>query len=287
MSDWFKNAYNFIFNADTNSSDTPQTKKKIGVLRLAFAPFINVFDNFGVWLKIAFVYAAILSIISFGSGYSYICAYNADNNIIYCNNRVWLYWLYMIVKFVIFAFFIAEWIAISRGKKYEIAQSFMLSPQKLKTVFVLGGLFMLFGVGILSGYLLVISVPNPNWKIELSYFTIVSAGFLVPIFATRFYSLIAYAAEGKSFPPLKQIWKKTSGETIKILFSLFVILILMVFIIGNYIISVRYGNNGNFVLFAIIAEFLLNALTLLFWAVFANNCMLQTEMIEMEANNDE
>ena len=40
-------------------------------------------------------------------------------------------------------------------------------------------------------------------------------------------------------------------------------------------------------MFAGIAEFLFNILTLLFWAAFANNCIMQTEMIEMETKDDE
>lgn len=287
MADWLKNISDFVFNTGTNSSDKVQAKKNIGILRLAFVPFIDLFDNLGKWLKIASVYALVITLISFVGGYSYICAYNTENTQIYCNSSAWMYWLYLVIKFIIFAFFIAEWIAIYHGKKYVVAKSFTLSAQKIKTAMILGGLFLLFGVGFISGYLLVIRVPNPNWKIELCYFTIVSSGFLIPLFATRFYSLIAYAADGKNFPSLKKIWAATSGETLKILLSLFVILILMIFILGNYIVSVRYNNSGSFWVFAIIAEFLFNILTLLFWAAFANNCVMQTEMIEMETKDDE
>lgn len=287
MAGWLKNISDFVFNTDTGSSNITPVKKNIGILRLAFVPFVNLFDNFGKWLKIASVYALVISFISFVSGYSYICAYEAGNSQIYCNSSAGMYWLYLLIKFIIFAFFVAEWISIYQGKKYVVAQSFALSAQKIKTATVLGALLLLFGVGFLSGYLLVIRVPNPNWKIELGYFTLVSSGFLVPLFATRFYSLIAYAAEDKKFPALKKIWAATSGETIKILLSLFVILILMIFILGNYIVSVRYNNSGNFLIYAIISEFLLNILTLLFWAAFANNCVMQTEMIEMENTNDE
>jgi len=287
MTDWLKNLSDFVFNTDTGSSNITPVKKNIGILRLTFVPFINLFDNFGKWLKIASVYAVVLTIISFGCGYSYICAYDTENTQIYCNNNVWMYWAYLLIKFIIFAFFVAEWIIISQGNKYAIRQSFVLSVQKIKTAITMATLFILFGVGIVSGYLLVIRVPNPNWKIELTYFTIVASGFLVPIFATRFYSLIAYVAEGKTIPSLKKIWLATSGKTIKILFSLFVILILMIFIFGNYIVMIRYNNNGNFLVFAGIAEFLFNILTLLFWAAFANNCIMQTEMIEMETKDDE
>ncbi len=275
----------FFNNHQLISPTTNGTSKKIGMLRLVFYPFVLVFDKLGAWLKIASVYASILTVISFIFGYSYICAYGNVNNI-FCNSSSWWYCIYMLMKLIIFAFFITEWIEICDGKQYLIKQSFKLSRQKIKTVLIIIALITLSSIGIMSGYLLAIRIPSPDWKIELGYFTIVSLGFLVPILVTRFYSLVAYGAETKKLPSLFNIWKSTKGQMMKILFSLFVILVVMVFVLGNYLMSFRYDESENLWVFSIISEFILNILVLLFIAIWAGNCITQKEIIEMGNKND-
>ena len=279
MSDLSSKIYQFIY------SSTNGMTSKIGILSLIFYPFVMVFDKLGSWLKIASIYASILTVISFIFGYSYICAYGNVNNI-FCNSSSWWYWFYMLIKLVILAFFITEWIAICAGEKYFVRQSFKLSIPKIKTALIIIALMTLSSIGIISGYLLAIRIPSPDWKIELGYFTIVSLGFLVPILATRFYSLIAFAGKNKPLPSMRNIWKSTKGQTMKILFSLFVILIVMVSVLGNYLMSFRYDESENLWVFSIISEFILNILVLLFIAIWAGNCITQKEIIEMGNKND-
>ena len=74
-------------------------------------------------------------------------------------------------------------------------------------------------IPLLSVLLLVFRVPNPNWKIELLYFTIVSIGFLFPFLLMRIYSLLALFLEGKNWKEFKKAWNKTQGYSMKIVLS--------------------------------------------------------------------
>ena len=271
MADWFNQVFNFT------ASDAQQ--KNIGLIRLIFNPFTSVADNIKNWLKIAGIYALFLSILSFVLGFGYICATGIEESIFYCNNSLMLYGVYSLLKVIIFGLFIATWLQLYSEKNFNLKQIINITSSKLKTVLVLLILISLFGFGLLSGYLLMIRIPNPNWKIELSYFTIVSSGFLIPIIATRFYALIAFVAQGSIYPNLKQIWKLTSGQTIKIILSLFALLLFLVFIMGNYITSFRYNESSNLVIFSLLSEFIFNIIVLFFWTLFAGHCHIQAEFI--------
>ncbi len=284
MSDWFEKVYQCA--VPNSPKENCSKRAQIGLMPLIFFPFAQLIDRFGSWCKIAGIYALILSIISFAFGYGYVCSYNGYDAFFYCGKSVWAYGIYTLIKFIIWGFFIAEWIDFCHSEKFQLAQVGKISINKVKTAIMLLALLASFGVGCLAGYLLIIRVPNPNWKIELGYFTIVSTIFLVPIMATRFYGLIAISAKGKIFPSMLQVWKATSGQVMKILFALFVLLVLLIFVIGNYSLSFRYNGNGNPVIFSLISEFGFEMIILLFLALFAGHCTILAEVIEGAEKNE-
>ena len=110
---------------------------------------------------------------------------------------------------------------------------------------------------LISLYLLYVRVPNPDWRIEITYFAVVSVGFIVPFILMRFYSFPAFILAGEKLPSIKEVWAKTSGNTFRIIVSVS----LLVLISGMVLLSVY----SNFKLVAAENTFYINTMVQLIY----------------------
>ena len=286
MSDWFGNICRQL--TGHGQSTPPQSSlsenfRSAGVrwLKLTFQPFSFLLDGFGSWAKLALWYGLLLSLLAWGGGYLYVCSHITDGNFFYCRNSEWNYLLYLAIKILIMGFFCARWIQVAATTEDIIPWSQVV---KLNKPSILGGALLLGFAGLLifpfiSFEILAARVPNPDWRIEISYFAVVSIGFLVPIVGMRYYAWLAFVALNQKLPSFTAVWVMTRRQLFKILVALFVMLILMLFVFSNYFISFRYSGEGSLSIFALVSELILNILSLLFMALFAGHCLVQKQQI--------
>lgn len=286
MSDWFGNICRQL--TGQGQSTPPQSSlsenfRSAGVrwLKLTFQPFSFVIDGFWNWAKLALWYGLLLSLLAWGFGYLYVCSQVIDGSFYYCSDSEIVYLVYVLLKIFILGVFAARWIQIEQKLDFTLSwkQAINFDRAALR-----GGALLLGFVGLLifpfiSFELLSARIPNPDWRIEISYFAVVSIGFLVPILAMRYYAWLAFAALNQKLPGVKTVWAMTRGQLFKILVALFVLLLLMIFILGNYFISFRYLGTGSLSIFTLVSELIFNILSLLFMALWAGHCLVQKQQI--------
>lgn len=282
MSDWFENACCRMSGRPAETASFGQRFTAAGGrwLRMIFMPFAFLIDHFGLWLRLSLLYALVLSLLSWGLGYLYVCAGTAETAGFYCRNSVPVYLLYLFLRVAFLGLFCAKWIEAAAGKEIfswrQIVLPDVRSWRTAGLLLALAGL-MVFPAG--SFELLAARVPNPDWRIEIAYFAVVSTGFLVPLLAMRYYSWLAFAALGEALPSFGKTWCRTRCQMFKILTALFVIMLLVIFVFGNYFIAFRYPGEGSLAFFAAVSEYVFNLLSLLFTALFAGHCLVQKQMM--------
>ena len=287
MSDWFGNICQQLSRQGQNTppqSSLTENFRSAGVrwLKLTFQPFSFLIDGFWSWCKLALCYGLLLSLLAWGFGYLYVCSQIIDGPLYYCRNSDWTYLLYLVIKIVIMCVFFARWIQVApttENATIPWRQTIKLNRPAVRSAALLIGFVCLLIFPFISFELLVARVPNPDWRIEICYFAVVSLGFLVPIFAMRYYAWLAFASLNQKLPGFKTVWVMTRKQLFKILVALFVLFLLMLFVLGNYFISFRYPGNGSLSIFALVSELIFNILCLLFMALFAGHCLVQKQQI--------
>ena len=286
MSDWFGNICRQISGQGQNmapQSTNTESFRSAGVrwLKLTFQPFSFLIDGFWSWGKLALWYGLLLSLLAWGFGYLYICSQIVDGPIYYCRTTDWSYMPYLALKVLIMGIFCARWLQVIAPTESKLpwAQVIKINKASLKGSGLLLGFASLLIFPFISFEILAARVPNPDWRIEISYFAVVSIGFLVPILAMRYYAWIAFAALGQKLLGFKKVWIMTRQQLFKILVALFVLLLLMLFVLGNYFISFRYPGEGSLSVFTLVSELIFNILCLLFMALFGGHCLVQKQQI--------
>lgn len=295
MSDWFDNVFNKVksFASGENSGfldaySNPKSKGvKMSFVRIVFDPLRQFVDNLRQIFLMSAFYAIFMTMLSLSFGFSYICGFQSDYDVFfYCNSSYLLYGINLFLRIFVISVFISKWLEVVSGKKVSLKELTKIDLKGLKTFAMILIFASLFLFPLLSLSLLISRVPNPDWRIEMAYFAVVSTGFLVPLFAVRFYSLIAFSAQNAKIPPLLEIWKKTKDNMLKILLGLFVILILFIFIFVNIIAGLKMDGNVNPIYFGIISDFIYNMLLLMFAGVLSSHCMVQKELLFGEIENE-
>ena len=286
MSDWFGNIYRQLTGQGQSTppqSSLSESFRSTGVrwLKLTFQPFSFVIDSFGSWGKLALWYGLLLTLLAWGFGYLYVCSHITDGDLFYCRNTEWSYLLYLGLKILVMGAFCSRWLQVATTTESTIpwSQAIKLNKPTLWGGVCLLGFASLLIFPFISFEILAARVPNPDWRIEISYFAVVSIGFLVPIFAMRYYAWLAFAALNQKLPGFKTVWVMTRRQLFKILVALFVLLLLMLFVFSNYFISFRYPGTGSLSIFALVSELIFNILCLLFMALFAGHCLVQKQQI--------
>lgn len=244
--------------------------------QIIFGPYLVFMNHFREFFLTAAFYALLMSIIYLLGGQSMFCASGLFEQNLFCSNSMVLYiGSRLVVLFVVAVFCVRYFQSV--WLKENISWQFLLTPQKKDVIsFVAFVIFILLNaISGLSWYKLAVRVPNPDWRIELAYFTVVALGFLVPFILLRFYSIFALIWNGEKVSSLKQMWLKTRGNTLRLIISL--TLWFFVFIFSLSAVSVNFNiaaqNNSIYIIF--IGEYVFNFVVLILMSFFVNFCSLQ------------
>lgn len=194
---------------------------KYSIIKSFLQPLWTITDSLTVFIKQGFIFSLIMVVISYIFNQRYACVFNkefAHSNS--CINSTYLYVPYLLIKLTVIAVFINIWYAAVYKKELITRDYLKASWKKFLKTFGFISVFLLFNlIPLFSAALLIFRVPNPDWKVELLYFTVVSIGFLFPFILMRFYSMFALFLDGKNWKEFKSIWNKTSGYNMKIILS--------------------------------------------------------------------
>lgn len=254
---------------------------RMPIIRLIFGPFALLVDNIKKFFYLAGFYGLVISALSFVMGFAYICLFSGEQkDIIYCSSSDINYIIYSIVKFFIIAVFTVKWgEVIFKNQPLSIKYLFAISTRDLK-IFLAFLLFIVLNlVPLLSLYILYIRVPNPDWIVEITFFAIVSLGFVVPFLVMRFYSVLAFIISGEEMPTLKDIWDRSQGNMVRLLLAIFFIVLLAGFAFLNFFFNFKAAAVGNEFYIGIISELLYNIIVLLLFALVVNHCYVQKEIL--------
>lgn len=123
MSDWFENACCRMSGRPEETASFGQRFTAAGGrwLRMIFMPFAFLIDHFGLWLRLSLLYALVLSLLSWGLGYLYVCAGTAETAGFYCRNSVPVYLLYLFCGLRFWACFAPSGLRLLPEKKFFVA----------------------------------------------------------------------------------------------------------------------------------------------------------------------
>lgn len=254
---------------------------KLPFFKMIFIPFNLLLDNVKTFFILSLPVALLITVTAMSLGYGYMCVYEKVAPITaYCSNSGIIYFLYNFIKIFFWAFFAIKWcesVFLQKQLSWQSIFSFDKRILKLELFFIL--FILLNFLPMVSGWILYLRVPNPDWRVEILFFAVVSIGFIIPFILLRFYSLIPFVIYGRRLPPLKEVWYKTSGNMFTVLLSLFVIFILTVVFLGNLYSNFQKvaANSGLYINFS--SEFIYSLLVLIILALVINNFCIQQRIL--------
>lgn len=269
-----------IFNRNPAiSADEPKLFPLFGII---FGPYNLFIDNFRRFFVVAAAMALVMTALFMLLGQNVMCSFGDVDNV-FCSGNAWLYLLSKVLGIYLIAVFSVRLYQASY-QKVGFSWRWLLTPQKLDAkasatylVYLLLNLISLF-----SAYLLYVRVPNPDWRIELSYFAVVAIGFLVPFVLLRFYSLLAFVLSAEKLPSLKYIWQKTQNNGLRLVFSFGLMFCMLIFSLNAVVNNFRLVALENTIYISLIAEYLFNLVMLVNMAFFVNYCYLQKKFLSGE-----
>ncbi len=266
----------FIGTPSPENNEGEDAPRRISFFRIIIEPFGLVIDHFKTYVGIALCWALLMVVVSFSTRHPYLCLYSDYREGHFCSENVAGYIATQVLLLGVACCFMVRW-AQAVMQKQSLSLSLIVRPQ-MTDLKMWGSVifFLLFNmVSVLSAWMLYQREPNPDYQIELLYFTFVGAGLLFPLLAMRFYSVLGFVATGEKIPSFPQVWKRSRGNNLRILFSLGLIFLISVFSLGVFNGEVRLIKDKNSFLIGFIVEYLYSLLILLLSAFFINHCLLQ------------
>lgn len=261
-------------------TDETQNKKSFSAFRTILGSFNLFIDNFTQFLIVGSVFSVIMMILNFVSGQSFLCLNENLKDYAICKINVFVYIVAMLLLWFIICMYMRIWSRTAILKRSNFSFK-MLKPiiDDLKIYGVIFAFLLSIFVALGAGFLLFIRVPNPDWKIEIMYFSVVSVGFFVPFFATPILSYIGFVAEGKKLPSIKELWQNVKGN-ITLLFISFFSVGVFSFLAANiplrYFLQMGYSEN---IFIVVIAEFFYNIIIMFLATIFMNYCYSQKKFL--------
>lgn len=259
---------------------------RMPAIKLAYLPFGLLIDNFMLFIKLGALFALLISLVSWIFGFVYICSLSIPVNFPCAGNGNFLP-VYIILKYFLLFLFAVKWYQLVLNKEsLSWRNIFSLSRSGLAAMGVLALFFVLNLTPMLSFYLLWIRVPNPDAVVEVAYFGLVSIGFLVPFVLLRFYSLFGLVVDGCQLPSWREIWRRSRGNTLKILLALFLIFLLALFVFFNFYLNMRGYDYTHAYWTGVSSEYVYDLLLLLLLSLFINHCYIQKLFLFGEPSNE-
>ncbi len=262
--------------------DRSQNPISIPFWELCFMPIGILLYRFKQFLQVSALYALLISILAFATGMSYVCGVAEwdENSFVSCSTSMGVYITFFFLRLLIIAVFLRAWYKVAVcGEKTELRDMLTITVADWKLfagMLIAVGCFLL---PVISVYVLSERVPNPDWRMESLFFAVASSGFWLPFVALRFFSAYAFSVAGIKQPPLKLFWQRTTGNMLKIIVSLTLIMMLNAILFLNYNLLAVWLVEHAFVFGALIGDFVYNILFLLMVASFACVSIIQREAL--------
>lgn len=256
-------------------TDKETASTKLPIISTVFGAFpLLLSGGLSTWFLLL-VFSSIITILVGISGNLTACISGEFRTRYFCNESVGIFIAEKVVILMVYAIFIRNWISvILTGQKINWRQVLKPNWRDAKIIGLILGLFACVAVALFSFYLLYIRIPNPDWRIEIAYFGVVSLGFVVPILSLRFLGYIAAAALGGKLVSPKLMWQKTAGNMLPILGGAFLVVITLLYFNINIM---QFGNQSGVsanLMQAWIVEFICSFCKLILIMLFANFCYL-------------
>lgn len=269
----------YILGVGEKKEDEALVSIPLGII--IFSPWGIMIEKLRPFMRFAVIFAVLLSLLSIVGGGAYVCRFNNESLSVgfYCRSSLFAYFADILLYWGGLSFFAVAWRQVLVGNPFSLKQVFS-SVRAGAKFFFLSLAFLLAGIiPLLSLFILYIRVPNPDWRIEVAFFAVVSLGFFVPFIAVRFLSLVPFALNNEKMPRLWQVWQRSRGNMLRILSSLFLLLVGIIFFSSGFWQNFQ-GIAGNINLYAAsVIEFLYNFFSLFFMAVFLNHCFIQKKFL--------
>lgn len=266
----------------------PSADVPVSVWQLISQPFKKLFNNGQLFFMTAIPTAVLLTLCSVLFKRSALCSLMPDLAITspLCSDEAPLFYADMAIRFVLLLFFSIKWYRFAFKKEpLTFKNIFSVTASQAKAFGLLTLNILINFMPIIALLIMAYRVPNPNWKIELVFFTSVAWIFLLPILAIRFYALIGFAADDKKCPPLREVWHNTAGNMLKLLLSAAVLIFLALVVFMQYYASV--GSIDKITLLtASTVECEYDILLTFFMVLFMNYSRTQQELLFKGANNE-
>ncbi len=229
-------------------------------------------------------FALVLMILYFAAGQEALCINGAYRQEHACSNNLINFIVVHLIAFFVLCIFLRIWLQSVLQTKPFVWKDIIPQLADAKVLGLFGVYFLTLVIAGISAYLLIVRAPNPDWKIELGYFTLVSLGFFAPLLTLRFASYIAFAASGEPLPSIKTLWQKTAGNTFIILAGVMILVFFGLFL-SQYLLRAFTTTQVNAFYIVLGCEFLSNIVALFITACFTNYCYLQ-KMFLFERNDN-
>lgn len=254
---------------------------KLPIFKILFSPFNQILDNGKIFFLLTLPTALLTCIFASLMGFNYLCTYSVGNSEqLYCSNSLWGYLLYSFIKVLIWAYVVIKWYNyVWLKQKVDIKSLLQVDTSYLKLTLYLFIFLLLNMLPLLSWWILYIRNPNPNWQIEMIFFAFVSIGFVMPIILLRFYTVLVFISRKEQMPKLSTIWAKTSGNTIRIFMSFFLILTLGIFIFGNLYSNFKALSTHITLYNQFLAEYIYDFFAIFLFISVFNNLNYQYEVL--------
>lgn len=271
-------------------SDVSNTEAvKMPFFQLGFTPFGLFTNNIRKFFIIAMPYALVMSIISTVFGFAYLCSYSNLYEVkIFCSKSILGYAFYNVIKITVLAMFLVNWYSsITKNETFKLKDLYVINKPMIKMIGALLIFLIVSLIPLLSFYMLYIRIPNPDWRIEITYFAVVSIGFFAPFVAMKFYSIFAFVASGEDIPPLKLIWAKNSGNMLKMIMAIFMIFIMVVFVVLGFFNNFKDISGYNQHYLGFVAEFLHYIIFYIIASIMFNHCLVQKTILFKGPDNEQ
>ncbi len=243
-------------------------------------------SNRQAWLLCA-AFAGIETLVLALGGNLFICSNQAYSEAHYCNTNFVVFVIIHLFNIFANCMFARNWVETALNKE-KLKWKSALTPSKkdFKLLGLLGLYIMTLVLALVCMYILYVRVPNPNWKIEIAFFALVSVGFIIPIIALRFSSYAAFAALGEKMISPKLLWQKTAGNLMAILGGTVIIMLIYLLVMSQIVqFSMEAGEIISFVQ-TVIVEYIINFFKMIIIALIMNFCYMQYEILFGGNNNE-
>lgn len=258
-----------------------EEKVKLSLVNSAFLPIGLVVYFYRHLFRIAGVFALLLTVLTLAIGCGYGCgSIDADIYPFACNTSPAMKAVSILLQMLILAVYFRVWYRIGlSGENVPLKKMLFINTGDWKTFLALLAIFIINVLPLVSLLMLIQRVPNSDWRVETLYFAVVSSGFWLPFLALRFYSIVAFAVSGQKIPSLRQIYCRSTGNTLKMLLA-FALLLFLAFILMQIAAAVVDALlTSGLISAALLAEYVLNFAFLLMMTVWFNFCLVQQNIL--------